>query len=205
VDYGDIHAGYMTMTMHKQGDNSYEMKTVSTTVGIASWFRSNDVFESTQWTLRNNRVVPFLYNFQDEGRDDEKNIQVRFDWNELKAINNIDGKPWIMEVPEDTQDKLSYIPLLMLDLKNGKRDVNYRIADGGKLKTYRFQSLGTETVSTGVGELPAIKVKRSRDKPKRKFTLFWCAQNYGYLPVKIEKWKKAKPAYSITLKSYETI
>jgi hypothetical protein len=204
VQYGDIDAGNMTLTLKKLDVNSYKLSTISRTTGIASWFKSSDVTESSQWTLKNERVIPFLYNFQDDDRDDDRHIQVRFNWNTNQAINNIDGKPWTMEVTPIAQDKLSYIAHLMQDLRNGNREVVYDIADGGKLKTYNFRAEANETIATGVGELETVRIKRLRQHRKNRFTLYWCAERYGYLPVKIEKWKRGKPAYSITLKSYQS-
>jgi hypothetical protein len=202
VQYGDIDAGNMTLTLQKLDANSYKLSAVSRSTGIAAWFKSSDVLESSQWYLRNEQVTPFLYNFQDDDRDDERQIQVRFNWSNHQAINSIDGKPWTMEVPPRAQDKLSYIALLMQDLGNGKRDFMYDIADGGKLKTYNFRAETNETIATGVGTLDTIRIKRMRQHRHKRHTLYWCAKKYGYLPVKIEKWKKGKPAYSITLESY---
>ena len=56
------------------------------------------------------------------------------------------GNTWALEGGPETVDKLLYLPVLMQDLQAGKRDLSYSVADGGWLKTYKLDVLGTETL-----------------------------------------------------------
>jgi hypothetical protein len=62
--------------------------------------------------------------------------------------------------------------------------VEYAIADGGSLKTYRFMVVGEETVETPAGTFDTLKLERLREDNTR-YTALWCAPELNYLPVKL--------------------
>ena len=109
-----------------------------------------------------------------------------FDWQ--KNLVSIDDKkhPWQLELEPGTLDKLVYQISLMKDLKRGIKSIDYRIADGGKLKTYHITVLGKETITTPMGHIETIKLTRHREKPSDRETTLWCAPALNYLPVKLE-------------------
>jgi hypothetical protein len=73
----------------------------------------------------------------------------------------------------------------MSDLETSQQQFNYRIADGGKLKDYNIQVLGYETISTPLGKIETIVLKRFRKQKSKRETTLWCAPALNYLPVKL--------------------
>src|SRR3569623_1489452 len=101
------------------------------------------------------------------------------------VVTNVsDGDPWRMEIPPDVHDMLGYLLAIMLDLQRGRKELQYSIADGGKLKTYAFQILGEEQVESPFGRLKTVKLRRTEDK---RDTTVWCAPALHYLPVRLEQ------------------
>ena len=84
-----------------------------------------------------------------------------------------------------TLDKLSYQLALMRDLEAGTRQLDYQVADDGKVKDYRLIVEGAESVSLADGEVSTLRVVYAREGSGRRTTL-WCAPALGNLPVKIE-------------------
>ena len=84
-----------------------------------------------------------------------------------------------------TLDKLSYQLALMRDLEAGTRQLDYQVADDGKVKDYRLIVEGAESVSLADGEVSTLRVVYAREGSGRRTTL-WCAPSLGNLPVKIE-------------------
>lgn len=93
----------------------------------------------------------------------------------------------------------------MTDLAEQKKSFTYRIADGGKLKDYDIRVIETETVTTPLGKIEAIKLIRYRkDKNKRQTTL-WCAPSLNYLPVKLEHTEKGGSVFTALLRRLKGI
>jgi hypothetical protein len=73
----------------------------------------------------------------------------------------------------------------MHDLKMGNTPTSYTVVDGAKIKTYKLQYLGDETVDTPIGKFNTMKFSRRRPGKKESITL-WCAEDLHYLPIKVE-------------------
>ena len=92
-----------------------------------------------------------------------------------------------MHISPTTQDKLLYQLTMMLDLKAGRKKLQYEIADGGTLKDYEFNVIGEEEIDTPMGKLHTVKLERVNDV---RHTTIWCAESLEYLPVRIEQVEK---------------
>jgi hypothetical protein len=107
-------------------------------------------------------------------------------------------------VPTGTQDKLSYQLQLRLDLLAGKTDMTYAVADGGKLKEYRFKVTGEEQIDTPYGRYNAVRVMRDRGEDADRETLIWLAPELDYLIVRLEQTESDGKTYALLLKNLET-
>lgn len=181
--YEDIRVGEAIYRLRQQGD-AYLYESHSKPVGIAAWFRKDRVEERSQWAWHEDRIRPMQYLYRRTGGRSDRDAELIFDWEALQVENRVAGHPWVMDIPPDALDKMVVTLVLMQDLARGKQDVEYAIADGGKLKTYRFKVVGEETVNTPAGSFDTLKLERLRDDNKR-YTAIWCAPELHYLPVKL--------------------
>lgn len=180
--------GERTHTLHKQ-ENGYLFEARMHTTGLAALLKSGEVTERSHWQLRNNHVQPQRYEYLDSS-DDSRTTRLQFDWQNQRVTNRVGNKPWGMDIPVGTQDKFGYMLALMHDLQHGNLMPEYQIADGGRLKTYRFISKGKVLLDTALGKLETIKLQRIRVGKEKRKVFIWCAPSLGYLPVKIERHKK---------------
>ncbi len=60
----------------------------------------------------------------------------------------------------------------------------YAVADNGRMRHFEFEIEGRETLSTPLGEIETLKVRRVRDYPRRD-TIFWLAPEYDCLMVRM--------------------
>jgi hypothetical protein len=181
--YEGIRVGEAVYRLRQQGDEYlYESRTRP--VGIAAWFRKVRVEEHSQWTWHEDRIRPLQYLYRRTGGRSDRDAELIFDWEALQVENRVAGHPWQMDIPPHALDKMVVTLVLMRDLASGARDVEYAIADGGRLKTYRFKVVGEERVETPAGTFDALKLERLRDDNKR-YTALWCAPELHYLPVKL--------------------
>lgn len=195
---GDMTVGTRQLKFSRDLPGEYEFVSTTETAGIAAIFKNDKIHESSLGTYDGEEIVPRLYAYQHTGKKKDRQVKIKFDWDENMATNIIGGKRWSMPIVNGTQDKLIYLISMMKDLMNNHRQFQYRIADGGKLKTYRFIILGKENITTPIGEYSAIKIKRIRKNNKRN-TLIWCAERLNYLPIKIEQRKKDGTPYTMLL------
>jgi hypothetical protein len=156
---------------------------------LASLFSGDEIVEESRGMLADERIRPTSYRYnQADNRED--NAEVRFEWPEMKAYTQSGGVTWAQEIEQGTQDRLSQQLMVRLQLAQGEKEVSYQVADGGKLKHYRFQVVGEEPIKTPYGELHCLKVRRSKGERPPDYTI-WFAPELDYLPVRIERRQKS--------------
>ena len=181
---GPLTIGETRRRLYRDGDDRYIYESHSKPTGYAKLFTKAELHEKTTWVFADGRPRPLSYSYKRSGSEKRKrNVTLKFDWEKNRVTNVINDDPWTMDVPHDVQDKLLYHLTLMQDLQNGRQPLSYPIADGGKVKTYAFEWLGEETISTKLGKYKTVKLKQ----PGRKHhTLVWCAPDLNYLPIQLE-------------------
>ncbi len=178
--------GETHVSLTNQSDQKYVYEVRTTPGGILGWLTNARLRERSSWTLQGDRIRPLEYVYQRDIAGYQRNVRLLFDWRHGTVQNSIEGKTWSMEVPDGTLDKLLVQLALMLDLQAKSQDLEYRIADGGKLKTYRFKVAGRERLVTPFGTFDTLKVERQQESNKRS-TVLWCAPALRYLPVRVDQ------------------
>jgi hypothetical protein len=139
-------------------------------------------------------LVPTEYQYHRKGIGKNRHAILSFDWQKLRVRNDVESKPWHMDIPRGALDKLSYQLKIRQDLigyygaagTSSAPALSYRIADGGRLKDYRFEIQGDEWIKTPVGWIATVKVIRIRQNSKRS-TTFWLARDWEYLLVRLRQ------------------
>lgn len=163
------------------------------------------VQESSHLDISANQVIPQSYHYKRKVLGKKREARLTFDWQQAKVHNDVENKPWEMTITPGTQDKLSYQLQMRLDLKAGKTGpFSYQVADGGKLKTYKFKLMGHEKLQTPLGELDTIKVARDRGPNADRKTYIWFAPAEDYLIVQLRQVESDGKVYALALKSVDT-
>ena len=95
---------------------------------------------------------------------------------------------------------ISYQLQLRRDLAQPDSPLKYTVISHGKVKRYQFERLGDEVINTGLGDVSALKIRRVRDNKDRE-TIFWMAEEFAYLPVKVWQREEDGESYEMILKS----
>ena len=161
-----------------------------------------DVNESVYFQWNGERVVPITYHYKRSGwAVNNRRATLEFNWKENTVLNDVQGIPWSMEIPDDAIDKLGYQLQIKLDLMAGKRDLRYQVADGGHLKEFRFAIEGEETIKTELGEVTAVIVKKIRSESEKRDSTLWFAKEWDFLLVKLIQIESDGERYEINIKS----
>ncbi len=186
---GSLVVGRAQITLSLSADGQYSYRAYTRPVGLAALFRQDEITEQSEGRIVNDAVVPSRYLYTHKRPKRTREVNLDFNWPAGRVANQIAGTPWSMEIPEGTQDKFSQQLALILAVGRGDKAAEYRVADGGLLKRYRYTEVNRERISTKTGEYSAIKLVRNKgDRPSR--TTLWFAPDLNFLPVKITKREK---------------
>lgn len=143
------------------------------------------VAEESSGSTAEGRFLPRQYRYEREN-DVVRSLTVTFDWEDGSADITSAERPWTMTVPRGTQDKLTVLLALRQDLPRGVTDLTYPVADGGRLKAYRYRNTGRAVIETALGRMETVTVTRTKDKGPVDYRL-WLAPALDHLPVRVER------------------
>lgn len=205
VKLNGIQAGELQQRLSTDINGTRQFTSVTQAKGIFAFFKPDLVEETSTWVMVDDKIQPVHYLYQRTGGKKDKYLQLDFDW-KLQQLHIDDKKqPWSLDLELQTLDKLVYQLALMSDLTSNKQRYNYRIADGGKIKSYTIDFIAEEVIRTPLGKIKTIKLKRLRDETSKRQTVLWCAPALNYLPVKLEHTEKDGTIFTASLRQLKGI
>ena len=198
---GNLNIGTSTISLANKANNEYLYESRSLPTKWVAWLMKDKLHETSNGQLDEAGLRPLRYHYRRTGGKKEREAILSFDWNTLTVENHVEGSHWKMDIPAGTLDKLASQLGMMLALGRGETDITFKIADGGKLKDYRFKVLGHETLELAAGRFDTVKLTKLRDN-KRRETYIWCAPELNYLPVRIWQREKDGAVYQSDLESF---
>jgi hypothetical protein len=161
------------------------------------------VIETSEFSFDDGQLMPSRYNYTRSGLGKKKQAFITFDYGS-KIFQHQDGTS---ELIKGTLDKLSYQYQLKLDLANlpfsehSSSIFEYAVADGDKLKYYRFRIAGEEVLKTLAGAMLTVKLERIREHDSDRQTIFWLAKDHDYLLTKFKQQGNGK-GFELNLESF---
>ena len=156
---------------------------ISKTAGVAAWFFDITVTETSKLQFKNNRLNFFSYSYVEEGKDKNESIQLHLE--QPQSFYNSHTKKRY-PVAKNLHDVLGFTVSIMHDLQAGKREIKYTIAEKSKIRIYTLKLIQKEELATYKGKISTLKMEHYDPQTKTRFTL-WCAENMGFLPIRIRK------------------
>ncbi|OAN86780.1 hypothetical protein A8B84_13720 [Marinobacter sp. EhC06] len=188
--------GTSKRTLTSQGNDVWLYRT-----DVDSFIVSID--ESLVFRWEDDQVIPMRYRYRLSGFlvSDRKN-SIDFDWSAGIATGEYKGKPFELELEEGLLDPLGYQLQLHQDIKNGKREMTYRVLDGNSIDTDRFAVINGEKMSTGSQQRSTLKAEKVREDSKRQ-TLMWFSPEQNFLLVRLRQVEPDGSTYELKLKEAE--
>ena len=202
VSRGGLPLGDLDVKLSLEAPDTYHYHAETIPGLLARLFTGDEIIEESSGRLTTNTVIPQRYSLHQKGNEAEQ-TEIRFDWRDDKAQTTSEGVTWSQQIVAGTQDRLSQQLMLRLHLAQGFKDMSYPVADGGKIKSYRFQVVGEEPVKTPYGSQRCLKVQRSKGTHPPDYTI-WFAPDLDYLPVRIERRQKSG-TYRMSLEKLDGI
>lgn len=161
----------------------YTFQKVTKANGFAALLSGDTLTERSTGVKQGNKLQTQEYFFQHKSRRKSKTDQYNFT-NPTQVQGSLDHKAYTVTVPNGTLDP-AVVELRVREDVAANRPLKYHITERGKLKTYQFQRLGKEKVSTPFGQYDCDKVQVTRDGGERQTTL-WIAAELDHLTVKMQ-------------------
>lgn len=192
------HVAITTLSLARHNENTWLYSSMSEAVGWISRIFSGKITEQSIFNWNGDmRVLSYRY---DRGGS-RKHVKLKFDWQNMEVINDINGDPWKMTLSSGTLDKLSANLALAVHLSSGKTSVRLSVADGGKLKTYDFNVIAEELIDTPVGMVKTVKVSRNKHGRKDRQAWLWLAPELNHMIMKVEKYDSNDNLFSMMIQS----
>lgn len=162
-----------------------------------SWAAKLD--EVSTFRLDGSSIQPANYQYTQSALGKKRERSLAFHRAEQRiSSTEKDNTQDISNTNNTALDKLNYQLQLQFDLLNNKTDLQYNIADKGRLKSYRFDIIGEETLDTALGQLTTVKVNVIRENT-HKTTHIWFAKDWDYLLVQLKQLEGDKQKLSIKI------
>ncbi len=188
----------------KLDDDRYEYRSETRTTGLAALISKVRIIETSILIFQGEVLRSEYYSYARSGDKKKRDVSIEFNRQTKKIKNTLNGDFWPMPTAPTVMDKLLYQLAIMHDLKNGRTPVSYLIADRKGIKTYNFEKLGEEIVKTPLGNYNSIKILRHKPGSNRK-SIFWCAPELDFLPIKVEHTEKDGSTTRAVIKSLQGI
>lgn len=189
LQMGKIVVGKILITLEITDKGEYTYHAHTRSAGLAALFRNDEITEISRGVIEDSEIIPSNYFYHQVKKKRVREVSLDFDWHNLQVSNHAAGSLWTMDIPSGTQDKFSQQLALMSHLAGSGNSTQFQVADGGLLKTYRFEPQGKSRLRVKAGQYNAIKLTHSKDDRPAQST-FWLAPELHYLPIKIIKQEK---------------
>jgi len=156
------------------------------------------IAEYSRFAQQGGRLLPQHYDYKKTGLGKDRHTALNFDHDAKRITNIYDKNRSIDNAPKNIQDKISYQLQLALDVAAGKEKLEYRVANGKKIRHYKFRVVGEEQIKTPMGLVDTVRVQRVREGDERE-TDIWFAPAWNYALVKLKQQEDDGKNYQITL------
>jgi hypothetical protein len=109
-----------------------------------------------------------------------------FDWAAMRVRGHMQDDRVDMALKPGVQDDLSVMVSLLYTLGRGAPPAGMSLFDKNGIRDYAYTHVGPAKLATAIGELPT-EVYRSQRSGSPRHNIYWCATQYGDVPVRAEQ------------------
>jgi hypothetical protein len=172
----------MTDTLKVDG-GAYELVSKATGVGIVALLaRGQSIRRESRGTIGPAGLAPKSFV---EQRGENYRLSAEFDWPASEVLlTNAQGERSRERVPPSTQDRLSFPYQIAFVRGAPPSEFKVAVVDGKHVTRYAFRLVGTETVSTGMGEQKALRYTKILSGDDTPFDI-WLGIEQQLLPIRV--------------------
>jgi hypothetical protein len=186
VEYKGRNAGLAEFSLgYDAAQDVYTFRSYLKVKGLLRVIAPNPAIEHSVFVVRDGRIQPREFRYEDGTRKGGNNFQGHFDWDAQKVV--LEGEQRVeLDVAPGTLDRGSLQVALMHDMSAQRALGPYVLADNDSLKTYELTLVGEERMATPLGELGVLRYRQQRVGSSSSTSL-WVAPSLKHLPVRMER------------------
>lgn len=160
-------------------DGRYTLKSITRTTGLAGFFKSYLLTQTSRGMAGNKGLQPEVYEEEKTSSGSTQKLDAMFDWT-AQILHFSHGAE--TELPTDAQDILSMLYQLS-QLSMHREIIPLSISNGKKLEKYELEIGPQEEIVTPLGRLRALHLRKLHPQGEEGFEI-WLGLEYRMLPVK---------------------
>ena len=180
-----IAGGKVRLATQQNEDGTYTFSYETLPGKLIRMFTSGELTETTVFEVVDGRPRVLEYTLLNTIGSKPRNGQVVFDWDTGTVRGNYKEKAIDEPLPDNAVDRAMLQILLMADMRNGNLQSQYAAWNKDEFETINVEQLGRETIESDLGTFDTV-VLRYSNADGSSSTRLWCAEEFGYLPVRIE-------------------
>jgi hypothetical protein len=200
VEYKGIYAGNALFALHFDAERQrYVFESRTQARGLAKLIRRHPAVERSEFLVRDGKIVPLQYAFDDGTRKGKRSNRIVFDWDRGVAMSTYKGITAEVPVKPGTLDRMTMQTAVMRDMGLPAGPAGYVLVDGNELKRYRYELVGTTNTDSALGSLLTKQYRQIREGGSSRQLQIWVAPSLNYMPVRMEQQRQGKTETVFTL------
>lgn len=149
-----------------------------------------EVNESSRFRIVDGRLRPEVYDYEFSAFFKKRVQKEVFNWKTGVVTHTYKERTSRDKIGPGTYDRFSSRLQLREDLAAGLKEMEYTVAEKGRLRKYQFAVGREELIRTPLGSLRAVKVTRVREEGSKRQTHLWLAMDWDYILVALHQLEK---------------
>ena len=174
--------GHVNETFVRRGD-TYTIQSVTRSDGVLKMIYDDQITLESSGRIVAGGLQPLEFG-QRRQRDSSRDIKAVFDWDKGVMHSIVDGKLTDVQLPADTQDRISVMYQFMNLTKRGDTVV-MPMSNGRKVEFYTYRFVGEVKLSTPAGDFDTLQYERVVSEPDENRASVWLARDRFNLPVRV--------------------
>jgi hypothetical protein len=180
-----MRAGTATFTLRQLGPGDWLYESTTEPRGLFALVPAATARVTSRMSVGPEGVRPSHFEGT-EGNNRVPDAVLDFDWSALRVRGHMKDDPVDMALHEGVQDDLSVMISLMQALSHGALPSGISLFDKGGIRDYAYLREGATTLATAIGPV-ATDIYRSQRGGSPRHNVYWCAPQYGHVPLRAEQ------------------
>ena len=191
VSMGSMNIGEGLDVFQHDG-KTYSVVSESKTAGLAGMIYRLNIRREAKGSITSDGLQPQSFV---ESRNGQVKRSAEFDWNANQVQLNDGGNKSTVALPPRTWDATSFAWNFSFVPPGDSKELKVNLTDGRRVTDYRYAILGREKLTTPLGEMDTLHVKKVQEEGDKRAFDVWLAVDKHYVPVRIRYSEKDGTAF----------
>ena len=161
----------------------YSLVSIARPLGLFAVFRPGKIYIYSEGEIASSGLKPLSFSYRQDGSAN-KDSAAKFLWSEHKLNLSRTGIKTQLDMPDDSQDRLSAMyQFMFLDLKVAS-SLDFHMTNGSKLDIYHYAITAGRPFNSAAGSFETLYLD-SQAKPGETRTQVWLAKSRHHIPCKV--------------------